>query len=153
MGSVSFMEKIKKGPLRILSAESPEAGLCDGFIPEPLAAIIWNSVMAALMQRSTLRFWSSSTRCLQDAIYSRDIHAFFNRTKHHQHSAHITKARLHSDGGCSPGFVLRVHTLGNNRCNNLEVYKGLTLLLTQKQQQSLWENASIRLLNLSCVTF
>ncbi len=46
-----------------------------------------------LMLKVHRDFWSTIC-CLQEDIFSRDVHAYFNKTMQNHHSAHITKSWL-----------------------------------------------------------
>ncbi len=73
--------KEEKGSSRLLPATSPKSqGLSwYGVVSVPLAKVTCTSVMAPLMLKSTWRFWSTIC-CLQEDIFSRDVHAYFNKT-------------------------------------------------------------------------
>ena len=75
------MEQRAKGASRLLSATSPcsQALGWYGVGSGPSAKLISTSVMAALMQKSSLRFYSNIC-CLQGHIFSRDVQALFKQT-------------------------------------------------------------------------
>ncbi len=62
----------------VTSNKSKSQGLSwYGVVSVPLAKVTCTSVMAPLMLKST--FWSTIC-CLQEDIFSRDVHAYFNKT-------------------------------------------------------------------------
>ncbi len=80
------MDAVCSGPKKkriiqtVTSNKSKSHGLSwYGVVSVPLAKVTCTSVMAALMLKSTWRFWSTIC-CLQEDIFSRDIHAYFNKT-------------------------------------------------------------------------
>ncbi len=80
------MDAVCSGPKKkriiqtVTSNKSKSQGLSwYGVVSVPLAKVTCTSVMAPLMQKSTSRFWSTIC-CLQEDIFSRDVHAYFNKT-------------------------------------------------------------------------
>ena len=58
--------------------QKPGSVMC-WLVSVPLTKLLSTSVMAALIQKSSLRFYSNIC-CLQEHIFSRELHAFFNKT-------------------------------------------------------------------------
>ncbi len=80
------MDAVCSGPNKkriiqtVTSNKSKSQGLSwYGVVSVPLAKVTYTSVMAPLMLKSTSRFWSTIC-CLQEDIFSRDVHAYFNKT-------------------------------------------------------------------------
>ncbi len=80
------MDAVCSGPKKkriiqtVTSNKSKSQGLSwYGVVSVPLAKVTCTSVMAPLMLKSTYRFWSTIC-CLQEDIFSRDVHAYFNKT-------------------------------------------------------------------------
>ena len=72
--------KMKRTIQTVISNKSKSQGLSwYGVVSVPLAKITYTSVIAPLMQKCTKTFWSSIC-CLQDDIFSRDIHVQVNKT-------------------------------------------------------------------------
>ncbi len=94
------MDAVCSGPKKkriiqtVTSNKSKSQGLSwYGVVSVPLAKVTCTSVMAPLMLKVHRGFWSTIC-CLQEDIFSRDVHAYFNKTMQNQHSAHITKSWL-----------------------------------------------------------
>ncbi len=80
------MDAVCSGPKKkriiqtVTSNKSKSQGLSwYGVVSVPLAKVTCTSVMAPLMLKSTWRFWSTIC-CLQEDVFSRDVHAYFNKT-------------------------------------------------------------------------
>ncbi len=94
------MDAVCSGPKKkriiqtVTSNKSKSQGLSwYGVVSVPLAKVTCTSVMAPLMLKSTYRFWSTIC-CLQEDIFSRDVHAYFNKTMQNHILHHITKSWL-----------------------------------------------------------
>ncbi len=79
------MDAVCSGPKKkriiqtVTSNKSKSQGLSwYGVVSVPLAKVTCTSVMAPLMLKST-EIWSTIC-CLQEDIFSRDVHAYFNKT-------------------------------------------------------------------------